>query len=294
MDIGVLAGGWANAAAQDTFCSGATCTISIIYDQSPNGNHLHPSPAGGNGGANNPANATALKTTLNTHEVYGVSIGTTTGYRAGCTGCGVAKATGTATGDQAETEYMVTSQNGLIDGCCFDYGNAETDSHDDGNGTMEAVYFGGGVVWDTGAEGGHSNSNPWVMADLENGLFAGFSTTAPSNSQTISTNTALHYNYVTAVVVGDTQAQNSGKGRFAIYGGDATTGAVKTMYDGIRPTLGGYVPMKKQGSIILGTGGDNSNQDGGRWFEGVMASGAASLATINAVQANIVAAGYGK
>ena len=52
--------------------------------------------------------------------------------------------------------------------------------------------------------------------------------------------------------------------------------------------------MKKQGSIILGIGGDNSNSGGGQWFEGVMASGAASLATVNAVQANIVAARYGK
>src|ERR1041385_9384269 len=34
MDIGTLsAGGVANAAAQDSFCSGSTCTITIIYDQ---------------------------------------------------------------------------------------------------------------------------------------------------------------------------------------------------------------------------------------------------------------------
>jgi hypothetical protein len=292
MDIGVVTGGYANAMAQDTFCSGGTCTISIIYDQSGNGNHLRPSPAGGNGGVNNPASATALPTTLNTNKVYGILIKQTTGYRSGCSGCTVTKPVGTATGDTAETEYMITSKNNLIDGCCFDYGNAETDSDDDGNGTMEAVYFGGGVAWDHGAEGGRVG--PWVMADLENGLFAGFSTTNPSNHQTISGNTALKYNYVTAMVIGDTKSQNSGKGRFALYGADATNGALKTMYDGIRPTLGGYVPMAKQGSIILGTGGDNSNTTGGEWFEGVMASGAATLATCNAVQANIVAAGYGK
>ena len=43
-------------------------------------------------------------------------------------------------------------------GCCFDYGNAETDSHDDGKGTMEAVYFGDGVVWGTGTPGGHETA----------------------------------------------------------------------------------------------------------------------------------------
>ncbi|HXT99145.1 MAG TPA: arabinofuranosidase catalytic domain-containing protein, partial [Polyangia bacterium] len=100
--------------------------------------------------------------------------------------------------------------------------------------------------------------------------------------------------YVTAILVGDVASQNSNKGRFALYGGDATNGVLKTMYDGIRPTLGGYVPMAKQGSIILGTGGDNSNTDGGEWFEGVMAKGAATTATLTSLQANIVAAGYGK
>ena len=33
-NIGVLAtGGYADAAAQDSFCSGTTCTITVIYDQ---------------------------------------------------------------------------------------------------------------------------------------------------------------------------------------------------------------------------------------------------------------------
>ena len=52
--------------------------------------------------------------------------------------------------------------------------------------------------------------------------------------------------------------------------------------------------MQKQGSIVLGTAGDNSDGDGGEWYEGVMTSGAATPATLNELQANIVAAGYGK
>jgi hypothetical protein len=51
--------------------------------------------------------------------------------------------------------------------------------------------------------------------------------------------------------------------------------------------------MKKQGAIILGIGGDNSNSAAGTFFEGCMTSGAPSNATDDAVQANIVAAGYG-
>ena len=39
-DIPVGAGGFANSSVQDSFCSGTTCTIPIVYDQSGNGNHL--------------------------------------------------------------------------------------------------------------------------------------------------------------------------------------------------------------------------------------------------------------
>ena len=290
MDIGSV-DGYADAASQDAFCTGSTCTISIIYDQSPMKNDLAPSPLGGmKATPDNPAIATSLKTTLNGHPVYGVLIKVGMGYRSGCTGCAVVTPRGTATGDEPETEYMVTSQKNLVNGCCFDYGNAETDSHDDDNGTMEAVYFGGGVVWGTGSPGGHANG-PWVMADLENGVYAGWEN---NQDQGISTNTPLKYDFVTAIVVGDTAEHNSGKGRFALYGGDATSGPLKTLYDGVRPNKNGYNPTRKQGSIILGTGGDNSDGDGGQWFEGVMASGAAARATLNGLQANIVAAGYGR
>ena len=102
---------------------------------------------------------------------------------------------------------------------------------------MEAVYFGGGVSWGTGYPGGRSGATrdtngPWVMADLENGLFAGWEN---GQDQAISTNTALKFDFVTAVVVGDTKDKNSGKGRFALYGADATTSNLKTLYDGIVP-----------------------------------------------------------
>jgi hypothetical protein len=190
--------------------------------------------------------------------------------------------------------YMVTSQKDLVNGCCFDYGNAETSSHDDGNGTMETIYFGAGVVWGTGSGGG---GGPWVEADEENGLYAGWENGQDKN---ISTNKPLKFDFVTAIVLGDTQDKNSGKGRFALYGADATGadatyGKLTTMYDGIRPEKNGYVPMQKQGSLILGTGGDNSNGDGGQFYEGAVATGpVATKATLDALQAAIVATKYGQ
>ncbi len=48
-----------------------------------------------------------------------------------------------------------------------------------------------------------------------------------------------------------------------------------------------------QGAIILGVGGDNSNASAGTFFEGAMTAGFPEAASDDAVQANIVAVGYG-
>ena len=37
---------------------------------------------------------------------------------------------------------MVTSGTHVDGGCCFDYGNAETNNDDNGNGHMDAINFG--------------------------------------------------------------------------------------------------------------------------------------------------------
>src|SRR2546426_1857310 len=50
--------------------------------------------------------------------------------------------------------------------------------------------------------------------------------------------------------------------------------------------------MRKQGAIVLGSGGDNSIGSQGTFYEGVMTAGYPTDATDNAVQANVVAAKY--
>ena len=268
LDIGVLkAGGLANSAAQDSFLSGTTGTISIIYDQSTKGNNLTVAPLGQRGSADVEANATALTLKVGGHAVYAVYVIAGVGYRND-------KTSSVATGDQPEGLYMVTSGTHVNSGCCFDYGNAETNNKDNGNGTMEAIYMGTCSNWGHG-----TGSGPWVMADLENGLYAG-------GSLVNNNNTSVSYDYVTAMVKGEA-------GGFAIKGGNAQNGNLKTMYDGARPTKSGYNPMKKEGAIILGIGGDNSNSAVGTFFEGAMTSGYPSDTTEDAVQATIVAAGYG-
>ncbi|MFC5908436.1 arabinofuranosidase catalytic domain-containing protein, partial [Streptacidiphilus monticola] len=136
-NIGVLsAGGYADAAAQDSFCAGTSCVITVIYDQSGKGNNLTQAPGGGAaGGPDNLANATAAPVTVGGHKAYGVYIAPGTGYRDDNT-------SGIATGDQPEGMYAVLDGTHYNGGCCFDYGNAETSNNDTGNGHMEAIYFG--------------------------------------------------------------------------------------------------------------------------------------------------------
>ena len=265
----ISAGGYANAAAQDSFCAGTTCVITRIYDQSGHGNDLVQAPGGGAAaGPDGLANATAAPTTLDGHEAYGVYIAAGDGYRDDST-------SGIATGDNPESEYAVLDGTHYNGGCCFDYGNAETNNDDDGNGTMEAIYFGNIKVWGYGTGNG-----PWIMADMENGLYSGTNAGYNANDPTTS------YRYTTAMIEG-------GANQWAILGGNAQSGSLSTDYSGPRPNVSGYNPMHKQGAIILGTGGDNSDGATGTFYEGVMTTGYASASTEAAVQANIVAAGYG-
>jgi len=265
------AGGVANAATQDSFCAGTTCVITIVYDQSGRGNHLTQAPPGGagagpaSGGYDNLASATAAPIYVDNKKAYGVYVASGVGYRNNA-------ASGTAKGDAAEGIYAIFDGTHYNGGCCFDYGNAETSSTDTGAGHMEAVYFGNCNVWGTG-----SGSGPWIMADLENGLFSG------SNAKNNAGDPSIDYRFVTAIVKGE-------PGNWAIRGGNAASGSLSTFYNGARPS--GYNPMKKEGAIILGTGGDNSHGAVGTFYEGVMTSGYPSDATENSVQADIVAAKY--
>jgi hypothetical protein len=85
--------------------------------------------------------------------------------------------------------------------------------------------------------------------------------------------------------------KNDGQRTFALKGGNAQGGGLSTWYNGPLPS-NGYQPMHQEGSIVLGTGGDNSNGSIGSFFEGVMTAGYPSDAADNAVQANIDSVGY--
>jgi hypothetical protein len=269
-NIGTLrAGGYANAAAQKAFCAGTSCVITEIYDQSPEHNNLTIEGPGQRGGRDAGANAAALPVIAGGHHVYGVYVTAGVGYRDNST-------KGVAAGRSAQGEYMVASGNHVNNKCCFDYGNAETNSRDNGNGHMDAINFSTKCFFSP-----CSGSGPRVQADLENGLFAGGNGSDRNNK---GNSTA----FVTAVV------KSNGKTTYAIKGGNAQSGRLTTWYNGPLPHRGGYVPLHQEGAIVLGTGGDNSKTSIGSFFEGVMTSGYPTYAADNAVQANIVSVHYRK
>jgi hypothetical protein len=178
------------------------CTVHRIYDQSGLGNHLDTAPAGGAAPhADLPVDAAAFPLRVGGLPAYGAYFTGRMGYRND-------KTTGVAKGNDPETIYAVWAGAEYNNGCCADYvsgwgegarwaratrlractsrtharththmrirtipqGNAEQNDHDDGAGTMECVYFGS---WDAARSGwcGGSGSGPWIMADLEDGLW---------------------------------------------------------------------------------------------------------------------------
>jgi hypothetical protein len=283
LDIGVVQpvgnnpGGYANADAQDAFCANTYCLITIIYDQSGNGNHLVQAPPGtfrgpAKGGFNTLPIADMAPITIMGHKAYGVYIIPGMGLRNN-------NAKGLAINDEPEGLYMVCDGKHFDSGCCFNYGNTSTNSRAVGRGTMETVYFGTSTAWGSGA-----GTGPWIMSDMEAGLFSGY-----SPKQNIANPTIDSWQFVTGVV-------NGGDGnKWQIRGANSQTGVLKTFYDGIRPQSldnNYYFPMHRKGGVQLGNGGDNGNGSAGTFYEGVMTAGYPSDAATDAVQANIVAARY--
>jgi hypothetical protein len=283
LDIGVVPssasdpGGYANAAAQDAFCANTYCWITTVYDQSPKKNHLTQAPRGGfagpaMGGFNNISIADAAPITIMGHKVYGLFIAPGMGIRND-------NPKGTAVDDQAEGQYWVINGHHYNSGCCFDYGNAEIDSRDDDNGTMETTYYGNAGAWYHGNPPG-----PWIMTDQENNLVGCVN---PDGANKLCTSIPnITWRFVTAMAKGEPHHWTS-------LGGDSQKGPLSVMFDGPRVNIT-YDPMRKQGAILLGNGGDNSVGSQGTFYEGAMTAAGTfpTDATDQLIQANVVAARY--
>ena len=291
--------GFAQAGVQTAFCAHRGCVVTELFDQSGHHNNLTVAGPGGDGGQDAGVPAGQLPVTVDGHRVYGMSFDGAMGYRDRHTH-------DMATGAEPQTEYMITSGTHTNSLCCFDFGNAETSGDDTGNGHLDAIYYGTFcfVEWPVCYGRG-----PWVQADLENGLF--MSSTGVSRNRG---DTGIRRPFVTAML------KNNGVNRFAIASADAQQGPLDVEWAGPLPTsplgdppqitvpfapygpgpstsgpkFADYSPMHQEGAVVLGTGGDDTNGDIGSFFEGAITRGYADNATLRAVQANIVAARYGR
>lgn len=270
-------GGYADANAQDAFCTNDLCWITVIYDQSGNGNHLVQAPPGtfrgpAKGGFNTLPIADMAPVSIMGHNAYGVYIIPGMGLRNN-------DAVGLAINDEPQGIYMVFDGKHFDSGCCFNYGNTSTNSRAVGRGTMETVYFGTATAWGSG-----DGTGPWIMSDMEAGLFSGYDAKVNAANPTIDS-----WKFVTGMVSG------GGGNQWEIHGADAQGGELATLYKGIRPhSLDNdwYYPMHRKGAVQLGNGGDNGNGSAGTFYEGVMTTGYPDEETLKSVQKNIVAAKY--
>jgi hypothetical protein len=277
LDIFAQRNGIADAAAQDAFCEGTVCYISAIYDQSGLDNDLLPAPPGtflgpDKGNFNTSSIADMAPALLDGQKVYGAFIMPGMGYR-----CNNAR--GLAIDDEPEGIYYVIDGKHYDSGCCFDYGNSSTNGRAVGTGTMETTYYGTSTAWGRG-----NGEGPWIMSDMEAGLFSGYG--AKQNDVPSITD----WRFVSVFVNG------GGGNQWDLRGADASCDTLTIFYSGPRPHSkegsDAYYPMHKKGGMLLGNGGDNGNGSSGTFFEGVMTAGYPSEEAIAAVQKNIAGAKY--
>jgi len=96
------------------------------------------------------------------------------------------------------------------------------------------------------------SNGPWIMADMEAGLFSGY------NARKNDVASIDSWRFVTATVNG------GGGNKWDLRGGNAQQGGLTTFYSGARPgsqNNNSYFPMRKPGGILLGTGGELTVND---------------------------------
>jgi hypothetical protein len=283
-DIAASADGFAEAATVDAACGNTTCTVSLLYDQSGRGNHLPVAKAGlSNGGMyaamddfETVINASSAALNVGGHRVYSLYMAARQGYRLTRAGDGV------PLGRASQGLYMLADGTHYGTACCWDFGNVSPDPKR--YGVMNTLFF-GVAYWGRGAGNG-----PWMMADYEAGVWAGGTRAGDPGWGALEgehppnpNNPSLRVKYALGFLKTD---MNNWSLRMA---DSATATAVTTAYAGGLPKQ-----MNNEGAIVIGVGGDNSNNSWGTFYEGAVLAGFPSDAAELAVLQNIKAIRYGQ
>jgi hypothetical protein len=296
-DIGIVeATGIVDMATLNSFCSGTTCKVTTLYDQSGNGNDMWR----GDTAANSPMdNGEAPKLCdLMALDYMQLSDGSKLPIIVETGGMWKAKSQCLRNRDKTknmpinatpQTTYAIFHSKYVNGNCCFNYGNTGKRIHYTGPGTLSALNFSKIEFWSKG-----KGSGPWVMVDWEQGVYAGNvakcgSGAAPSAECTSTgenPNPSITFDVVTTLF------KHDGVKHWALKAGNAKSGELAVSIE--LPTLPkGYSPLKQEGGLGLGEGGAGDPNGTGGFSEGGIIASETTDAIDNAIQKSIVSV-YGR
>lgn len=295
VDIPQTADGFADPTLQRQRCPlGTTCTVSLIYDQSGRGNHM-PVAKGGQVFGGIYAALDDFETvmderaalTVGGHPVYSLFMQARQGYRLTVPGNGV------PVDQEAQGIYMLSDGTRAGNACCWDFGNVTPNPRQFSE--MNTLFF-GEAYWGDG-----NGAPPWFGADFEAGVWMGGSVEGqPGWGELNSNNRPANPNNLSMAGVefalGFLKTNDDADNTYALRMANVSTATeVQTAYQGPYPKLS-YAGhgADNQGAVVLGVGGDNSNNSFGTFYEGAVLAGFPDDATELAVMQNIQAVGYGQ
>ncbi|HMA96100.1 MAG TPA: arabinofuranosidase catalytic domain-containing protein [Polyangiaceae bacterium] len=296
-DIGIVASTrLVDMTALDSFCSGTTCKVTTLYDQSGNGNDLWRGDVATNAPMDN-GEAPKL-CDLIAIEYMQLSDGSRLPVAVETGAMWKAKAQCLRNRDKTknmplnaspQTTYAIFHSKYLNNNCCFNYGNTGKRIHYTGPGTLSALNFSKIEFWSKG-----TGKGPWVMVDWEQGVYAGniakcgsgAAQSADCTATGENPNPPITFDVVTAL------AKHDGTKHWQIKAGNAKSGSLTVSID--LPTLPkGYSPLKQEGGLGLGEGGAGDPNGTGGFSEGAVVAAETTDAVDNAIQQSIVNV-YGK
>ena len=296
-DIGIVAStGLVDMTALNAFCSGTTCKVTTLYDQSGNGNDMWRGDVATNAPMDNGEAAKLcdliaidyMQLADGSKLPIAVETGSMWKSKAQCLR-NRDKTKNMPINASPQTTYSIFHAKYLNNNCCFNYGNTGKKIHYTGPGTLSALNFSKIEFWSKG-----TGSGPWVMVDWEQGVYAGNIAKCGSGAAPTAdcTTTGENANPSVTFDVVTTLAKHDGTKHWQLKAGNAKSGNLAVSID--LPTLPkGYSPLKQEGGLGLGEGGAGDTNGTGGFSEGAVMAAETTDAVDNAIQKSIVSV-YGK
>ncbi len=293
-DIGIVAStGLVDLATLNTFCSGTSCKVTTLYDQSGNGNDMWRADSSSSNQPGTPTLCDLMdiqywQMSDGTKVPIAVSSGALWRDKTSCLR-NRDKTKNMPKGASPQTEYAIFHSQYLNANCCFNYGNTNNAIAYSGPGTLTSLNFSTMTFWSKGTGNG-----PWPMVDFETGVYAGNigKCTSGIPSTVDCTTTGENPNPSVTFDVVTTLFKHNGVDHWALKTGNAKSGALSVNID-LSALPKGYSPLKQLGGLGLGEGGAGDHNGNGGFSEGAVMSGETTDATDNAIQKSIVSV-YGK